>query len=120
MRDQEAARGRCGPAPRPLGLLDVLEFPAAKPEGGCEMKLKTHPHKSDLLLLSREDLARIAEGEELQVSALQIRLEKPDPVHSICVGNDRGTLTHVALGEPNLRLTFDGETNRLKTAEVIE
>lgn len=37
MRDQEAARGWCGPAPRPLGLLGVLEFPAAKPEGGCEM-----------------------------------------------------------------------------------
>jgi hypothetical protein len=62
---------------------------------------------------------RIAEGEELQVGALQIRLEKPDTVHSICVGNDRGTLTHVALGEPNLRLTFDGETGKLKTAEVL-
>ena len=83
------------------------------------MKLKTHPHMSDVLMLSHEDLDRINDGEELRISALIIRLEKPDQVHELCLNSARGVVDHVSLGEPNLRLTFDGETGKLKSAEVL-
>lgn len=83
------------------------------------MKLKTHPHMSDLLTLTREDLDRIADGEELKISALVIKLEKDDSVHELCLTNARGVIDHVSLGRPNIKLTFDGETGELKSAEVL-
>ena len=88
------------------------------------MKFKTHPHKSDLLELTQEDLNRISSGQELQVSALVIRLErepKPDQVVYPETANYRGEygfgMTVSVRGQ--LKLTFDGETGKLKSAEVL-
>ena len=85
------------------------------------MKLKTHPHRSDLLTLTKDDLDRIAAGEILQVSALVISLEdepKPDVTDCYCVQRP-----HLYMANPNgshnLKLTFDGETGKLKSAEVV-
>ena len=45
---------------------------------------------------------------------------KPDATYSLCLHlNKFGELDHVRLGEPNLKFTFDGETGKLKAAEVI-
>ena len=96
------------------------------------MKLKTHPHRSDLLTLTKDDLDRIAAGEILQVSALVISLEdepKPDRVEQCTLhmnlgwryGQPPDHLTHskhfVEVGD--FKLTFDGNTNKLKSAEVL-
>ena len=96
------------------------------------MKLKIHPHRSDLLTLTKSDLDRIAAGEILQVSALVISLEeepKPDRIEQCTLHMNLGwrygqppkDLTHahhyVEVGE--FKLTFDGNTNKLKSAEVL-
>lgn len=98
------------------------------------MKFKTHPHKSDLLELTQEDLNRIASGQELQVSALVIRLEhepKPDFNQTMDVYINKmykhypDGFTERRLMIDNfallgtMNLTFDGETGRLKSAEVL-
>jgi hypothetical protein len=45
---------------------------------------------------------------------------KPDVPYSLCLHlNTWGELDDVRLGEPNLKLTFNGETGKLKFAEVI-
>lgn len=39
---------------------------------------------------------------------------------SLCIHlNKWGELDHVRLGEPNVKFTFDGETSKLKAAEVL-
>lgn len=87
------------------------------------MKLKTHPHRSDLLTLTKDDLDRIAAGEILQVSALVISLEdepKPDVVRWCWATTNMGTDRFNDLdNHPNLKLTLDGETGKLKSAEVL-
>ena len=87
------------------------------------MKLTTHPFKNDLLTLTREELMRIADGEEMQASALTIRLErKPDFVvypHAASYRSETGYQQQV-LVKDQLKLTFDGETGKLKSAEVFE
>ena len=46
--------------------------------------------------------------------------QKPDVPYCLCLHlNKWGELDHVRLGKPNLKLTFDGETGKLKAAEVI-
>lgn len=83
------------------------------------MKLKTNPHKSDQLFLSKEDIDQILDGGTLRVGALDIKLEKPDSTDFLYVyyeGNTTCTSTTVA---PNLKLTFDGETGKLKSAELL-
>ena len=93
------------------------------------MNLKTHPHRSDLLTLTKNDLDRIAAGEILQVSALVISLEdepKPDMVYYGQVDEPaRGAFTlgtcftreHVA--HDKVKLTFDGATGKLKSVEML-
>lgn len=45
---------------------------------------------------------------------------KPDVSRSLCVHlNLMGEIYHIRLGEPNVELTFDGETGKLKAAEVV-
>ncbi len=98
------------------------------------MKFQTHPHKSDLLELTQEDLNRISSGQELQVSALVIRLErvpKPDFNQTMDVYMNkmyqhypdgfrerRLMIDNFAL-LGTMNLTFDGETGKLKSAEVV-
>ena len=96
------------------------------------MKLKIHPHRSDLLTLTKSDLDRIAAGEILQVSALVISLEeepKPDRIEQCTLHMNLGwrhgqppegwehAHHYVEVGE--FKLTFDGNTNKLKSAEVL-
>lgn len=98
------------------------------------MKFQTHPHKSDLLELTQEDLNRISSGQELKVSALVIRLErepKPDFNQTMDVYMNKMYQhypsglreRHNMIGEFSLlgtmNLTFDGETGKLKSAEVL-
>lgn len=96
------------------------------------MKLKTHPHKSDLLTLTKGDLDRIAAGETLQVSALVIELEKepkPDVVLYRVIDLSFRPTNEAPNGfcsmgcwperASNIKLTFDGETSKLKSAEVL-
>ena len=45
---------------------------------------------------------------------------KPDVVHRVSVGNDITGDWYFDEKRPNLKLTFDGETRKLKAAEVIE
>jgi hypothetical protein len=93
------------------------------------MKFKTHPHRSDLLTLTKSDLDKIANGEILQISALVISLEpepKPDMVYygrldepargGYTLGSCFTTEQH---GRDQLKLTFDGQTGKLKSAEVL-
>ena len=93
------------------------------------MKLKTHPHKSDLLTLTKAELKRISEGEEMRVSALVIRLEeepKPDTEYWLRTYEHSGgsifcphLLAPTEIFPANIKLTFDGETGKLKSAEVL-
>ena len=98
------------------------------------MKLKTHPHKSDSLTLTKEDLRRIETGEVLQVSALIISLEKePKPDYTDITAvyrnlnyrfeNERLKNTYTLGFAPDyigdLKLTWDGTTGKLKSAEVL-
>jgi hypothetical protein len=98
------------------------------------MKFQTHPHKSDLLELTQEDLKHISSGQELKVSALVIRLErepKPDFNQTMDVYMNkmyqhypdgfrerRLMIDNFAL-LGTMNLTFDGETGKLKSAEVV-
>ena len=45
---------------------------------------------------------------------------KPDVVKELCLICPKGNLSNVALCDPNLKLTFDGETGKLKAAEVLQ
>ena len=93
------------------------------------MKLTTHPFKSDLLTITTEELKRLANGEELSVSALYVRLEpepKPDFVYYGQLDEPaRGayTLGSCFTRERNvadkLKLTFDGSTGKLKSVEML-
>ena len=83
------------------------------------MKLQVHPHKSDLLTVTYDDLEAIKRGETLYVGALEVRLVSPDNVKDLCLSYRAGAIDHVSLGQPNLRLVFDGDTNQLKRAEVL-
>ena len=98
------------------------------------MKLTTHPFKSDLLTITDDELRRIANGEELHVSALYVRLErepKPDFNQTMDVYMNkmykhypdgfrerRLMIDNFAL-LGTMNLTFDGETGKLKSAEVL-
>lgn len=44
---------------------------------------------------------------------------KPDVVEALCLVRMEGLVTHLALGVPNVHITFDGETGKLKAAEVL-
>jgi hypothetical protein len=44
---------------------------------------------------------------------------RPDVVEELCLWFARGCVDRVALAEPNVRFTFDGETGKLKSAEVL-
>jgi len=81
------------------------------------MKLQTHPHKSDTLWLSKEDIDHILNGVTLRAGALDVKLEIPDKKELIHVYHDQGVC--VSKDKPNLKLTFDGETGKLKSAEVL-
>jgi len=94
------------------------------------MNLKTHPHRSDLLTLTKSDLDRIAAGETLQVSALIISLEeepKPDVVMTRKISilmepcdKEPDGLVNVGAGfGRNVRFVFDGETRKLKHVEML-
>lgn len=98
------------------------------------MKFTSHPFKSDTLTLTKQDLFRLERGEELQVSALVIRMEKepkPDYIKEMDVYINRlysfypnGIMEQQSLDGhfsklATMALTFDGETNELKNAEVI-
>lgn len=83
------------------------------------MKLKTHPHSSDLLTITKEELVRLMAGETLSVSSLDVRLGQADKVQELCLSYRNGAIDHISLGRPNLRLVFDGDTNELKRAEVL-
>jgi len=93
------------------------------------MKLTTHPFKSDLLTITAEELKRIANGEELSVSALYVRLEpepKPDTEYWCRTYEHSGgsiftphLLSPTEAQPANIKLTFDGETGKLKSAEVL-
>ena len=85
------------------------------------MKLTTHPHKSDLLTMTREELNELLAGKELSVSALYIRMEeepKPNVVTFDCVQVEHEEAMF-AIGDNNLKLTWCGETGKLKSAEVL-
>lgn len=95
------------------------------------MKLKTHPHRSDLLTLTKSDLNRIAAGETLQVSALVISLEdepKPDLVYYGVFSTMQTRAQPFELDScftkfqdegDQIKITFDGETGKIKSAEVL-
>lgn len=87
------------------------------------MKLKTHPHKSDLLTMTRGELHELLAGKELSVSALCIRMEeepKPDVVRWIWANSKFGEKSpDYSDTPPNMKITFDGETGKLKSAEVL-
>lgn len=83
------------------------------------MKFKTHPHLSDHLWLSLEDMAKIQKGETLKISALNISLEKDDVIRELCLGLEYGAIFVENSKEPNVKFTFDGETGKLKSAEVL-
>lgn len=83
------------------------------------MKFKTHPHMSDHLWLSLEDMTKIQKGETLKISALNISLEKDDVVRDIHLGYGYGGVFVESAKSPNIRFTFDGETGKLKSAEVL-
>ena len=45
---------------------------------------------------------------------------KPDVVKELCLICPKGNLSNAALCDPNLKLTFDGDTGKLKAAEVLQ
>ena len=45
---------------------------------------------------------------------------KPDVVKELCLICPTGNLSNVALCDPNLKLTFDGDTGKLKAVEVLQ
>ena len=83
------------------------------------MKFNTHPHKSDHLWLSLEDMMKIQKGETLKISALNISLEKPDITDFLYLYSEENITCTSTTVAPNLKLIFDGETGKLKSAEVL-
>lgn len=93
------------------------------------MKLTTHPFKSDLLTLTRSELKRISEGEEMQIRALVIRLEEEPKPDFVYYGQlDEPARGGYTLGScftrewdaaDKLKLTFDGSTGKLKSVEML-
>lgn len=95
------------------------------------MRFKSHPHMSDQLTFTREDLQKLLDGKELRVSALQIRMgeePKPDVVEQMSIYRNlnRRFESERPVGERidiqylgNVELTFDRTTGRLKSAEVL-
>lgn len=94
------------------------------------MKFTTHPFKSDLLILTKADLKRISEGEEISVSALTIRMEaepKPDVVLYRKIkatrfpdaGCSTGLVSCTSELPANVELLFDGETGELKEIGLL-
>jgi len=93
------------------------------------MKLTTHPHRSDILTITADELQRIANGEELHVSALYVRLEpepKPDVVFYGRIllpyfdAQPRVNGLGLLQGDlDNLAFTFDGTTGELKSVEML-
>ena len=83
------------------------------------MKFKTHPHLSDRLWLSIEDMEKIKQGETLKISALNISLEVPDKTDFLYLYHDENVTCTSITAAPNLKLTFDGETGKLKSAEML-
>ena len=49
----------------------------------------------------------------------QYRSRKDDVIETLCLTYKHGSIDNISLGEPNLKLTFDGQTGQLKQAEVI-
>lgn len=83
------------------------------------MKFKTHPHRSDLLTLSKADLDKIANGEILTVGGMVIGLEKPDVVKTMCLAIQYDAIFVDNNQSANIKFTFDGETGKLKSAELL-
>lgn len=85
------------------------------------MKFTTHPHKSDVLTITREELHKLMAGKELSVGAMYVRMEeepKPDLTLFYFV-SDHVVQSSSKIHIHNLALTFDGATGALKSAEVL-
>ena len=93
------------------------------------------PHKHAELIKAWADGAEIEEkhndgiwmpfkdGHWMEADAWKYRIKpepKPDVVRSLCLTFSRGYIDNVSLADPNLKLTFDGETGKLKAAEVMQ
>lgn len=93
------------------------------------MNLKTHPYKSDILTITREELHELLAGKELSVSAMYVRMEeeqKPDTEYWLRTYEHSGgsifcphLLVPTEIFPANIKLTFDGNTGKLKSAEVL-
>ena len=83
------------------------------------MKLKTNPHKSDQLFLSKEDIDQILDGGTLRIGALDIKLQKPDIIDFLYLYSEENVTCTSTTIAPNLKLTFDVETGKLKSAELL-
>jgi hypothetical protein len=93
------------------------------------MKFTTHPHKSDILAITREELHKLLDGKELSVGAMYVRMEeepKPDMVYYGQIdepargGFSLGScFTREYVPHDKVKLTFDGATGKLKSVEML-
>jgi len=90
------------------------------------MKMIRSAHANDTLVLTENDIENLQHGVTLEGNAISVRLHKPDNEYRVrAVEHALGPTCcpHIAVATdvapPNIKLVFDGNTGKLKHAEVI-
>ena len=71
----------------------------------------------------KKDWAPFTDGHWMESDSWNYRIKpkpKPDVVEEVYFHKDKNGLWYTRINASNLRLTFDGETGKLKQAEVID
>ena len=85
------------------------------------MKFTRSLHGTDILELNEEDLKLLNRGNHLKVNGMIIALEVPDSV--VYYSKDLYSVLHVSTKDSpstKLKVTYDGRTGEMKTAEVLK
>lgn len=83
------------------------------------MKLKRSFHGADVLELNEDDLKALGRGEDLNVSGMIIGREIPDKVRYYSY-DSLMRLCMTDESSAKLKVTYDGRTGEMKTAEVLK
>ena len=79
------------------------------------MQVKSHLDGTDILL-SPDDLKKLTNGAAVVSGRLTVKLASKDVVSRY---NASSTGIYLTMYNPNLELTFDGSTGKLKGVEII-
>ena len=90
------------------------------------MKMNKSAHSNDTLVLTELDIQNLQRGITLEGLGISVRLHKPDNEYRVRAFEHALGPTccpHIAVATdvapPNIKLVFDGNTGKLKHAEVM-